>query len=105
MFDEFRDLLDLPGMGLALSIAPYVWGLVWILVTVALWRGGFVDLVEKLTRPRWAGPERVRAVMMMPLRALMLTLVAALAATVTTLGIGFNTAVVISVVQAIRSGG
>ncbi|WP_291841736.1 hypothetical protein [Maricaulis sp.] len=105
MFEEIKALLGLPGMALALSFAPWVWGVIWIFITVSLWRGGFVDLVEKLTRPRWAGPERVRAVMMMPVRALMLALVAALAATVTTLGIGFNTAIVISVVQAIRGGG
>ncbi|RKR03612.1 hypothetical protein [Maricaulis maris] len=105
MFEDIQALLDLPGMGLALKIAPLVWAVIWIFLTVSLWRGGFVDLVEKLNRPRWAGPERVRAVMMMPLRAMMLALVAALAATVTTLGIGFNVGVVMGVVQAIQGGG
>ena len=105
MFDELKILLDLPGMDLALKFAPLVWAAIWIFITVSLWRGGFTDLMEKLTRPRWAGPERVRAVMMLPVRAVMLALVAALAATISTLGIAFNAAVIVGVVQAIGAGG
>lgn len=105
MFDELKILLDLPGMDLALKFAPLVWAVIWIFITVSLWRGGFTDLTEKLTRPRWTGRERVRAVMMMPVRAVMLALVAALAATISTLGIAFNAAVVVGVYQAISAGG
>jgi len=104
MFEEIRTMLDLPGMGLALRFAPIVWLVIWIFITVSLWRGGFTDLVEKLNRPRWAGPERVRAVIMMPARAIMLAVVAALAATVSLIGIGFNVAIIIGVVQAIGGG-
>ncbi|WP_297732389.1 hypothetical protein [uncultured Maricaulis sp.] len=105
MFEELQALLDLPGMDIAIRLAPVVWGVIWVLLTVLLWRGGFTDLVEKLTRPRWAGPERVHAVMMMPLRALLLSGVAAITGVATTLGIGFNVAIVLGVVQAIRAGG
>ena len=105
MFDEIRALLDLPGMGLAITVGPVVWLVIWLFLSVCLWRGGFIYLVEKLTRPRWAGAERARAVMLMPVRAVMLTLAAALAATITTVGLAFNLAIVISVIEAIRGGG
>ncbi len=105
MFEELQALLDLPGMDAAIRLAPIVWAVIWVLLTVLLWRGGFTDLVEKLTRPRWAGPARVEAIIMMPIRAVMLSGVAALTAVATTLGIGFNTAVILGIVQAVRTGG
>ncbi|MFY0636399.1 hypothetical protein [Maricaulis maris] len=105
MFEELQALLNLPGMDVAIRLAPIVWAVIWVMLTVLLWRGGFTDLIEKLTRPRWAGPARVEAVMMMPIRALMLTGVAAVTGIITTLGIGFNAAVILGVMQAIRAGG
>ena len=105
MFEELQALLNLPGMDVAIRLAPLVWAVIWVMLTVLLWRGGFTDLIEKLTRPRWAGPARVEAVMMMPIRALMLTGVAAVTGIITTLGIGFNAAIILGVMQAIRAGG
>ncbi|WP_295692045.1 hypothetical protein [uncultured Maricaulis sp.] len=105
MFEELQALLNLPGMDVAIRLAPIVWAVIWVMLTVLLWRGGFTDLIEKLTRPRWAGPARVEAVMMMPIRALMLTGVAAVTGIITTLGIGFNAAIILGVMQAIRAGG
>ena len=78
--EEIEFLLSVPGMPLALRLAPLVAVVVWIFITVNLWRGGFTDLTERLSRPRYAGPERARAVMMIPLRALMLAGVAGFAA-------------------------
>ena len=43
--------------------------------------------------------------MMMPIRALMLTGVAAVTGIITTLGIGFNAAIILGVMQALRAGG
>ncbi|MDF1768026.1 hypothetical protein [Maricaulis sp.] len=105
MFEELQALLNLPGMDVAIRLAPIVWAVIWVMLTVLLWRGGFTDLIEKLTRPRWAGPARVEAVMMMPIRALMLTGVAAVTGIITTLGIGFNAAIILGVMQALRAGG
>jgi hypothetical protein len=105
MFEELQALLNLPGMDVAIRLAPILWAVIWVMLTVLLWRGGFTDLIEKLTRPRWAGPARVEAVMMMPIRALMLTGVAAVTGIITTLGIGFNAAIILGVMQAIRAGG
>lgn len=100
--EEIEGLLSVPGMALAIRLAPHVAVIVWIFVAVNLWRGGFTDLVERLTRPRWAGRERVRALVMIPVRAAMLTLVAGFAAAMTVLGLLFNAAVVLNIVQAVR---
>lgn len=100
--DEIEGLLAVPGMALALRLAPVVAAVVWIFVTVNLWRGGFRDLTERLTRPRWAGQERARAMMMIPLRALMLAAVGAFAAVMTVLGLLFNAAVVLNIIEAVR---
>jgi len=100
--EEIEFLLSVPGMPLALRLAPLVAVVVWIFITVNLWRGGFTDLTERLSRPRWAGPERARAVMMIPLRALMLAGVAAFAAVMTVLGLLFNAAVILNIIQAVR---
>jgi hypothetical protein len=89
-------------MPLALRLAPLVAVVVWIFITVNLWRGGFTDLTERLSRPRYAGPERARAVVMIPLRALMLAGVAAFAAVMTVLGLLFNAAVILNIIQAVR---
>ncbi|MEP3073580.1 hypothetical protein [Maricaulis sp.] len=100
--EEIEFLLSVPGMPLALRLAPLVAVVVWIFITVNLWRGGFTDLTERLSRPRYAGPERARAVMMIPLRALMLAGVAAFAAVMTVLGLLFNAAVILNIIQAVR---
>jgi len=100
--EEIEFLLSVPGMPLALRLAPLVAVVVWIFITVNLWRGGFTDLTERLSRPRWAGPERARAVMMIPLRALMLAGVAGFAAVMTVLGLLFNAAVILNIIQAVR---
>tara|TARA_B100000989_G_C19186690_1_gene321843 strand:+ start:217 stop:528 length:312 start_codon:yes stop_codon:yes gene_type:complete len=100
--EEIEFLLSVPGMPLALRLAPLVAVVVWIFITVNLWRGGFTDLTERLSRPRYAGPERARAVMMIPLRALMLAGVAGFAAVMTVLGLLFNAAVILNIIQAVR---
>lgn len=100
--EEIEFLLSVPGMPLALRLAPLVAVVVWIVITVNLWRGGFTDLTERLSRPRYAGPERARAVMMIPLRALMLAGVAGFAAVMTVLGLLFNAAVILNIIQAVR---
>lgn len=100
--EEIEFLLSVPGMPLALRLAPLVAVVVWIFITVNLWRGGFTDLTERLSRPRYAGPERARAVVMIPLRALMLAGVAAFAAVMTVLGLLFNAAVILNIIQAVR---
>ena len=100
--EEIEFLLSVPGMPLALRLAPLVAVVVWIFITANLWRGGFTDLTERLSRPRYAGPERARAVMMIPLRALMLAGVAGFAAVMTVLGLLFNAAVILNIIQAVR---
>jgi type VI protein secretion system component VasF len=89
-------------MATALKLAPYAAAVIWIFIAVNLFRGGFRDLTERLTRPRWAGPERARAAMMLPLRTLMLAGVAGFAAAMTVLGLLFNAAVVLNIVQLVR---
>ena len=93
---EFEELLAAPGMGVLIEFAPFFGGIMWIVVTLILWRGGFDDLIEQMTRPRWSGAERLRAFAMLPLRALMLSLAAAFASLATTVGLGFNIAIVIT---------
>jgi hypothetical protein len=102
--DEIEMLLAVPGMDLALRAAPFAGFAVWLVIVFSLWRGGFRDLTEKLTRPRWAGRERARALAMLPLRALLLAGVAAFAAGMTLLGLLFNAAVVLNILQVVRAG-
>lgn len=101
--DDIESLLSVPGMALALKFAPYAAAAIWLVIAVNLFRGGFRDLAERLTRPRWAGAERARAALMLPLRAVLLTAVAGFAAAMTVLGLLFNAAVVLNVVQLLRS--
>jgi len=93
---EFEDLLSAPGMGVLIDLAPIFGGGMWLLLTLILWRGGFNDLWEQMTRPRWTGADRARAMAMIPLRALMLIFAAGLASLATTVGLGFNFAVLIT---------
>lgn len=101
---EFDELISAPGMSQVLRVAPIFGGVLWVWLTVLLWRDGFNDLVERLTRPRWTGSERARSALMLPLRALLLTGVAGLAAGFTTLGLVFNIGVILNIVAATRSG-
>lgn len=101
---EFEELISAPGMGQVLRVAPIFGGVLWVWLTVLLWRDGFNDLIERLTRPRWKGPERARSVLMLPLRALMLAGAAGLAAGFTTLGLVFNLGVILNIVNATRTG-
>lgn len=100
--DDIQSLLAVPGMSLALRLAPYAAIAVWILIAVNLFRGGFRDLTERINRPRWAGRERAHAIAMLPLRAVMLTSVAGFAAVMTVLGLLFNAAVILNLVQLVR---
>lgn len=93
---EFEELLSAPGMGVLIDFAPIFGGAMWLVLTLILWRGGFNDLVEQMTRPRWSGADRLRAATMLPLRALSLALAAGFASLATTLGLGFNFAVLIT---------
>jgi len=93
---EFEELLSAPGMGALIEFAPIFGGAMWLVLTLILWRGGFNDLVEQMTRPRWSGADRMRALTMLPLRALSLVLAAGLASLATTVGLGFNFAVLIT---------
>lgn len=102
--DEFRALLDVPGMGLALKASPFAGGLVWLLITVCLWRGGFRDLIERMTRPRWSAREKLHAAMMLPVRALVLAGVAAFAAVMSLLGLMFNVAVILNLINLVKAG-
>ena len=101
--DEIYALLDAPGLSVTIRWAPVFGGILWLWLTVLLWRDGFNDLAEQLTRPRWKGRERARAIAMLPVRALMLTGVAGIGAAMTTLGLLFNLAVILNIVAAIRS--
>lgn len=94
---ELEDLLAVPGMSTLLEFAPLFGGALWLLLTVILWRDGFNDLFEQVTRPRWAGEARARAIAMIPLRALLLSGVAALGATMTTIGLAFNFAILLNI--------
>ncbi|MFS2316837.1 hypothetical protein RMQ97_02760 [Maricaulis sp. D1M11] len=98
------DLLAVPGMDVVLQFAPFFWGALWLLVTVSLWRGGFNDLIEQLTRPRWSGAERARALLMLPIRAVLLAFVAGFAAAATTFGLGVQIGIVLMVINVIRGG-
>lgn len=94
---ELEDLLAVPGMGTLIDFAPLFGGVLWLLLTVLLWRDGFNDLFEQLTRPRWKGAARAHALAMIPLRALLLSGVAALGSAMTTLGLMFNLAILLNV--------
>ncbi|MHA6287631.1 hypothetical protein [Maricaulis sp. CAU 1757] len=101
--EDISALLAVPGMSWSLRAAPVVAAALWLLISVSLWRGGFTDLVEQLTRPRWTRADRLRALAMLPIRAVLLTLVAAFAAAMTTAGLLFNAAVVLNVAQVVRA--
>lgn len=94
---EFEDLLAVPGMSTLISFAPLFAGALWLLLIVILWKDGFNDLFERLTRPRWAGSARLHALAMIPLRALMLAGVAGLGSAMTTIGIMFNIAILLNI--------
>lgn len=94
---ELTELLAVPGMGTLLEFAPIFGGALWVLLTTLLWRDGFNDLAERLVRPRWSGAERLQALAMMPLRAVLLMGVAGLGAFMTTLGLGFNLAILLNI--------
>lgn len=100
--DDIQYLLGVPGMPLALRLAPIVAVALWLLITVNLWRGGFRDLTERMSSQRRSGSERARAMTMIPLRALMLAGVAAFAALMSVLGLLFNAAVVLNLIAMIR---
>ena len=101
---EFDELISAPGMSQVLTVAPIFGGILWVWLTVLLWRDGFNDLYERMTRPRWKGPEKARSALMIPLRAVMLIALAGLAAGFTTVGLVFNIGVVLNIVNAARSG-
>ncbi len=101
---EFQELLNAPGMRWVLSGAPYFGGVLWLWIFVLLLKDGFNDLVERLTRPRWRGPDRANALVMIPLRALMLAGVAALGSGLTTAGLVFNLGALLNIIQLIRQG-
>jgi hypothetical protein len=100
---EFDELLSAPGVSTLLDYAPIFGGILWVWLTVSLWRGGFNDLVEQLTWPDRSGAQRLRASVMLPVRALSLALAAGVGAGVTTLGISINIAVILNVVSVTTS--
>ena len=100
---EFDDLLSAPGVGTLLEYAPIFGGALWVWLTVSLWRGGFNDLIEQMTWPGRSGAQRFHAGVMMPVRAISLSLAAGLGAGVTTLGIVVNIAVILNVVSVATS--
>ena len=102
--DELQALLDVPGMGLALKAAPFAGVAVWLLITACLWRGGFRDLTEKMSRPRWSPRDKLHALMMMPVRAVMLAGVAAIAAAMSLIGLMFNVAVILNLLNLLKAG-
>jgi hypothetical protein len=65
-----------------------------------LWKDGFNDLFERFTRPRWTTAQRLATLAMIPWRAVMLTLAAALGAALTTLGLLVNIGVILNLVRA-----
>jgi hypothetical protein len=94
---ELEELLAVPGMGVLQDLAPIIVGTLWVWLTVLLWRGGFNDLLERLTRSHWSGKERSQALIMLPARALLLSLAAALGAVTTSLGLLINIAVILNI--------
>jgi hypothetical protein len=94
---ELEELLAVPGMGVLQDLAPVFAGTLWVWLTVMLWRDGFNDLIEQLIRPRWKGTARSQALIMLPARALLLSLAAALGAVATSLGILINIAVLLNI--------
>jgi hypothetical protein len=97
---EFEELLNVPGMGMLLRGAPVFGGALWLWLLFLLWKDGFGDLYQQLTRPPWKGTNRTHTAIMIPLRALMLAGAAALGAAMTTLGLLFNIAVILNIVNA-----
>jgi hypothetical protein len=98
---ELEDLLNVPGMGTLLQGAPIFGGALWLWLLFLLWKDGFTDLYEQLTRPRWRGTSRAHTLMMIPMRALMLAGAAALGAAMSTLGLLFNIAVILNIVNGV----
>ncbi len=94
------ELLDAPGMAPLVEAGPLVGITIWILIAALLWRNGFNDLFERFTRPRWSAGQKLATLAMIPGRAVMLTLAAALGAALTTLGILINLAVILNLVRA-----
>lgn len=97
---DVMDLLDSKGITPLVELAPLVGITMWILITALLWKNGFDDLFERFTRPRWTLPQRLATLALIPGRALMLMLAAALGAAVTTVGILINIGVVMNLVRA-----
>ena len=97
---DIDQLLAAPGMKLLLELAPIAGVAMWVLITALLWKDGFDDLFERFTRPRWSTAQRLGTVVMIPGRAIMLTLAAALGGTVTTLGLLINIAVILNLLRA-----
>jgi hypothetical protein len=97
---DVMELLDAPGMAPLVGIAPLIGTAVWILVAALLWKDGFNDLFERFTRPRWTTAQRLATLAMIPWRAVMLTLAAALGAALTTLGLLVNIGVILNLVRA-----
>ena len=100
---QFDEILNVPGISVLLDYAPFLGGGLWVWLTVSLWRGGFNDLVEQLTWRQRSAAQRFHASMMLPVRAVSLALAAGLGAAVTTLGIMFNLAIILNVVNVATS--
>ncbi|SDM80819.1 hypothetical protein SAMN04488568_12317 [Maricaulis salignorans] len=97
---DFQELLELPDIAGLLAVAPVIGIAAWILLTAVLWRNGFGDLFERFIRPRWSMTQRAATLLMIPGRALLLTLVAGLGAGLTTLGLLINLGVILNLVRA-----
>ncbi|WP_339741016.1 hypothetical protein [uncultured Maricaulis sp.] len=97
---DIQQLLEMPGIAGLLELAPVVGGAIWALLTALLWRNGFGDLFERFTRSRWSTAQRAATVLMIPGRALLLTLAAGLGAGLTTLGLLINLAVLLNLWRA-----
>ena len=94
------ELLAAPGMATLLKLAPLAGGAAWLVVTALLWKDGFNDLFERFTRPRWNFNQRLATLAMIPWRAVMLSLAAALGAALTTLGLLVNIAIILNLIRA-----
>ena len=99
--EEFTALLDAPGMEVWNQIAPVIAVTLWVWLTVLLWRGGFRDLSEQAAR---GGADRLQALAMTPVRAVMLSLAAAIGAGGTVFGLWVQGAVLLTVIEQFRAG-
>lgn len=97
---DVMELLAAPGMATLLKLAPLAGGAAWLVVTALLWKDGFNDLFERFTRPRWSFSQRLATLAMIPWRAVMLSLAAALGAALTTLGLLVNIAIILNLIRA-----